>query len=121
MPQTAQLEGKSGDNYMGKVVMGTNIKPERVRIDGNGNVIDPKTKQIIKPAEKEYQPTPEDLSRGTVVPPPNEIIDPPPRFNSLAEIKERIKVVEAHLTELKALKDQKVAEMKKELEEAEKE
>jgi hypothetical protein len=109
---------------MGRVVMGANIRKESVRIDGDGNQIDPKTKQIIKLAG-DVQGT----NLGPVQPPTTpgvgtEIIDPPPmvltpKLNTLAEINATIKKVESHLTELKELKKAKVAEMKKELEEAE--
>lgn len=41
---------------MGKVVISPNIKKESVRIDPTGNIINAKTKQIIKPIEPEYMP-----------------------------------------------------------------
>lgn len=40
------------------VVIDPNIKKESVRIDLNGNQIDPRTKQVIKPVEKAYVPAP---------------------------------------------------------------
>ena len=39
---------------MGNVIISPNIKKESVRIDPSGNIINPKTKQIIKPVEPEY-------------------------------------------------------------------
>lgn len=40
------------------VVIDPNIKKESVRIDLSGNQIDPRTKQVIKPVEAPYVPTP---------------------------------------------------------------
>ncbi|MCK9370990.1 hypothetical protein M0R04_13855 [Candidatus Dojkabacteria bacterium] len=39
---------------MGNVVISPNIKKESVRIDPAGNVINPRTKQIIQPVAPEY-------------------------------------------------------------------
>lgn len=41
---------------MGNVVISPNIKKESVRIDPSGNIINAKTKEIIKPVEPEYVP-----------------------------------------------------------------
>jgi hypothetical protein len=41
---------------MGRVVISPNITKTSVRIDGRGNEIDPKTKEVIKPAEVPYVP-----------------------------------------------------------------
>ncbi len=38
------------------VVIDPNIRKESVRIDLSGNQIDPRTKQVIKPAEQAYVP-----------------------------------------------------------------
>ena len=109
------------------VLISPNAKKESVRMDINGQVYDPKTKQPIQMVDPPYQPTPEEVakltrqeaqSQGVDLIEPVTIIDPPPRLNTLAEIKATIKKVEAHLSELQALKDKKVEEMKKELEEA---
>ena len=40
------------------VVIDPNIKKESVRIDLNGNQIDPRTKQVVKPVEQAYVPPP---------------------------------------------------------------
>ena len=39
---------------MGNVIISPNIRKESVRIDPSGNVINPRTKQIITPVEPEY-------------------------------------------------------------------
>jgi hypothetical protein len=41
---------------MGNVVISPNIRKEKEYFDSNGNQIDPKTKQIIKPVEVEFVP-----------------------------------------------------------------
>lgn len=41
---------------MGNVIISPNIKKESVRIDPSGNIIDPRTKQIIKALEPEFIP-----------------------------------------------------------------
>jgi hypothetical protein len=116
------------------VRISSNIRKESVRIDGNQNIIDPKTEQIIEPAEQPYKVDPADLAKamgqGTIESPPQpqtEIssiqetkkikIETTPK--TLKEIKTAIKRVEAELAELQELKKKKVEEMKKELEEAE--
>lgn len=43
-------------NIMGGVVIAPNIKKESIRIDLNGNEIDPKTKKIIKKKDQDYVP-----------------------------------------------------------------
>ena len=49
---------------MGGVVIAPNIKKTSVRIDGRGNEIDPKTKQVVSPAEIPYVPTPEQVAQA---------------------------------------------------------
>ncbi len=39
---------------MGNVIVSPNIKRESVRIDPGGNIINSRTKEIIKPVEPEY-------------------------------------------------------------------
>lgn len=39
---------------MGNVVISPNIKKESVRIDPAGNIINPRTKQIVEPVQQEY-------------------------------------------------------------------
>jgi restriction endonuclease Mrr len=46
---------------MGGVVISPKLKKTSVRIDMYGNEIDPVTKQVIKPAEEEYKPTPQEI------------------------------------------------------------
>jgi hypothetical protein len=44
------------------VIISKNLHKTSEQIDINGNVVVPFTKQIIKPVEKEYVPTPEQLA-----------------------------------------------------------
>ena len=57
---------------MGNTIIAPNIKKITERIDTFGNVIDPRTKQVIIPVEKSYVPTPEELSHT----PTPQITDP---------------------------------------------
>lgn len=41
---------------MGGVYIAPNLKKTSVRIDPNGNIINPKTKAIVEPVEPEYVP-----------------------------------------------------------------
>lgn len=41
---------------MGGVQLSPNIKKTSQRIDPNGNIIDPKTKQVLIPVEQDYVP-----------------------------------------------------------------
>lgn len=103
---------------MGGVQLSPNIKKTSQRIDTAGNIIDPKTKQILVPVEKDYVPPvqvekkPEQLKAEPVT----EITF---KLKTLSDIKSAIKQVEFQLAELQELKRKKVEEMKKELEEAE--
>lgn len=53
---------------MGGVVIAANIKSTKVRIDENGNEIDPKTKEIIKYKETDYVPSAEELAAKANIP-----------------------------------------------------
>lgn len=101
------------------VLMSPNIKRERVQLDKQGNARDPKTNEIVIPAENSFPSAP---PLETKKPGP-EILDPPPQVetkpSTLAEIKAAMKRLEANLSELNELKKQRIDEMRKELEEAE--
>ncbi len=45
------------NNFMGGVIVSPNIKRVSERIDPAGNVINPRTKQIIQPVQSEYVPS----------------------------------------------------------------
>lgn len=51
---------------MGQVIISPNIKKESARINVQGDEINPKTKEVLVPKEKEYVPTPEDLKKPEV-------------------------------------------------------
>lgn len=103
----------SGDNYMGGVYLAPNIKPTRVRINTNGDIIDPITKQVIQEIEPEFvaptEPTPEPIPQiPTVIEQPRQ-----------KSIKELIADTEATLAQLKELRKQEIERMKAELAELE--
>lgn len=59
---------------MGNVIISPNIKRESVRIDPAGNIINPKTKEIVKPIEPEYiPPTPEPVAQPQAIEKPSKI------------------------------------------------
>jgi len=94
---------------MNGVILSPNIKKESVRIDSQGNVIDPKTKQIIKPNVPDYIPTKEEIEglakKQTV----------PQETKTNLSITEQIAEAEKRLADLKLQKQQEIARMKEEL------
>lgn len=82
------------------VIIANDLKKESVRLDKNGNVIDPRTKEIIERNEV-VQPTqpPVQIQETSFIKP----------HMTLKEIKQAIKTLEE-------MKEKKVAELKAELE-----
>lgn len=93
------------------VVISPNIKRTSVRIDPAGNVIDPRTKQIIQPVEPEYVSPVKD---ATVVQTPQYVPSEP------LSIQQQIDEAKANLARLEELKKEQIALMKKQLAELEK-
>ena len=95
------------------VVIAPNIKKVSERIDPSGNIINPRTREIIKPIESEYVPPFEQptttASIGNI--PPVNI----PNNNPLSVI-DQIKQAKEHLAQLEELKKLKIAEKEAELE-----
>jgi hypothetical protein len=98
---------------MGQVVISPNIKRTSERIDPAGNVIDPRTKQIIVPKQVEYVPPIQPIStpEAKIEPMPQPVIK-----DDGMSIHEQIKQAEANLEKLKEAKKVKIEQMKKELE-----
>lgn len=92
------------------VVISPNIKRTSVRIDPAGNVINPRTKQIIQPVEAEYVPPV--VQTQPVAP---QYIPPEP-----LSIQQQIDEAKANLIRLEGLKKEQIALMKKQLAELEK-
>ncbi|MBP7540373.1 MAG: hypothetical protein KA802_10545 [Saprospiraceae bacterium] len=93
---------------MGNVFIDQNLKKVSERIDPQGNVINPRTKQIIQPVIEEYiEPT---VPQNT---PPN--APQAPTANAMS-IQEQIDETKKKLLELEELKKLKIAQMKAELE-----
>lgn len=103
-----------------------NMKKESVMLDFAGNEIDPRTKQIIKPAidPNEYKPTAEDIAR--LVNLPKDPVPIPKEIKSEAVVvkkiplQEQIVAAEKMLAELRLQKAGEIERIKKELEELEK-
>ena len=92
---------------MGNVLISPNIKRERVRIDPQGNVINPKTKEIIEKKEEEYiEPSPQ---------PQNSPITKENTKVADMSIQEQIEQAKANLKKLEELKKVKIEEMEREL------
>lgn len=103
---------------MGGVMLSPNIKKTSQRIDPAGNIIDPKTKEVLVPIEQEYVPPYTPPSEQKKPEPLKEIpTSDPVRQVSLAE---EIKEAETHLANLKLRKAEEIIKKKKELEELEK-
>ena len=99
----------------GKVIISPNPIKSAERIDFNGNIIDPRTKQILVPKEEEYvsPPTP-----PTPVMPPEApqatIVQEQPKDDATS-IQEQILRAEANLAKLKEAKKAKIEEMEEQL------
>ncbi len=97
------------------VLISPNIKKESVRINPNGDEIDPKTKQIIKKNETGYVPTADELAGKAH---PNAITllqKPATEFSDPMSIQAEIEATEAYLATLKAKKMEKIKEMEAQL------
>lgn len=96
-------------------IISPNIKKTSERIDPQGNIINPRTKEIIAPNTQEYIPTPEEQAivspQATESPVVNVVTG-----RTLKVIKEEIAATEAKLASLKIEKEAKAEEMRKELE-----
>lgn len=89
------------------VVISPNIKKVSERLDKNGNVIDPRTKQVIAPKEQAVYSAPAETPVPQAPSAPSVFFIPPTL--SLKEIKQALKTLEE-------MKEKKVAELKAELE-----
>lgn len=88
-------------------IISPNLKRISERIDPAGNVINPKTKQVIEPVEPEYIPPPEAPQA------PMPIVNAP---SSPLTIQQQIDEAKMNLAKLEELKKLKIAEMKAQLE-----
>lgn len=89
------------------VVVSPNIKRTSERIDPAGNVINPRTRQIVQPVEQPYIPPPEAPQAPTPIVIPQ---------SSPLTIQQQIDEAKANLEKLQELKKLKIAQMKAELE-----
>jgi len=99
------------------VVISPNPERTSERIDFNGNIIDPRTKQIIVPKEEEYTPPsppavpPTTPPGGTTALPAGSVVD-----GDGLSVLQQIQATKQRLHELEELKKLKIAEKKAELE-----
>ncbi len=100
------------------VVISPNIKKESVRINPDGNIIDPKSKKVIQKEEAPYIPSTEELNKFVQSPqaPVGNATSPKADLSIL----EQIEQAKALLASLEAKKKEEIALRKKELEELEK-
>lgn len=94
---------------MGNVYIDPNLRKESNRIDPDGNIINPRTKQVIQPVIQEY------------VEPENVVINQAPQkqeapISSSLTIQEQIDQAKENLAKLQELKKLKIAQMEAELE-----
>ena len=102
---------------MGNVVISPHIKKTSERLDFDGNVIDPRTKQVIVPAEAEVKAQPPTVTMT----PPQATVEAPKTSTASANagamsILDQINEAKANLQALEELKKLKIAEKKAELE-----
>ena len=95
---------------MGNVHISPNLKKTSERIDPQGNVINPRTKEIISP---NVDLKPENQEPVQVVTPLPEAQNAP--VTSAKSIQEQIDEAEQHVAKLKELKKAKIEQMKAEL------
>ena len=108
--RTLKAEPRQG----GIVISAHPIKTTEM-IDAAGNIIDPRTKQIIKPLERPYTPTVEELA-GTQ---PQALGQPETQHNTKdvgLSILEQIEQAKQNLKDLEELKRLQIEQKKKELE-----
>lgn len=97
------------------VFISPNIKKESVRINPNGDIIDPKTKQVIQEIEPEFVAPTEPIEQ-----PPKELVgEVVKQFEQTKSIKELIAETEATLVQLKEMRKQEIERMKAEVAELE--
>lgn len=99
---------------MGGVIISPNIKKESVRINTNGDVIDPRTKQIVSKNEPDYKPTREEIE-AQINAAPQVIEVPKPTTETKLTISQQIEQAKAHLADLELQKQDEIKRMKEEL------
>lgn len=98
---------------MGGVLISPNIKKISERIDPAGNVINPRTKELIKPVEPEYVAP---VTPQVIPPAPVQPVASPVAKEDGMSILQQIEATKQRLQELEELKKLKIAEKKAELE-----
>jgi hypothetical protein len=102
---------------MGKTFISQNIHKTSERIDIDGNVIDPRTKQVIMPKEEETPQTIPQPPQTAPIQPPEATTAPPasPVAKDAMAIQDEIEQAKANLARLEEAKKVKIAEMEEQL------
>lgn len=98
---------------MGNVVISPNIQKTSTRIDASGNVIDPRTKQIIQPVQEAYIPPAKPVQQHVEEPQASTTIAS--SSSGTLSVLDQIKQAKENLKALEELKQIKIAEKKAEL------
>jgi len=93
----------------GKTIISPNPVKTSERLDFNGNIIDPRTRQIIVPKEEET------LTQAPPPQPPDKPVTSSAPQDDPIDIQTAIQQAEAKVTELKEAKKKKIKEMEEEL------
>ena len=104
---------------MGGIQISPNIHKETVRINASGDIVDPKTKQVVKPNAPDYIPTREEIEAQINAVPVEQVSRPISTPETKLTIKEQIIQAEKHLADLKVLRTVEIEKMKAELAELE--
>lgn len=108
--QIERYNPKSANKKM-TVIISPNIKKESARIDPAGNIIDARTKQILKPVTEAYVPPTVTTPTEPVVAP----VAPPVAPQVEMSVLDQINQAKKNLKDLEELKKIKIAEKKAEL------
>ena len=101
---------------MGNVVISPNIKKTSERIDPQGNIINPRTKQIIQQNTLEYVPTPQAMAQAIAPEVPQAPITSHISKDDGMSVLQQIQATKQRLAELEELKKLKISEKEAELE-----
>jgi len=103
-----------GGNIMGKTFISSKPTKTSERIDTSGNIINPRTKQVIVPREVEVQPPPVSPPVAPPQPPQAPVTPQIPKDDGLSVL-EQIQATKKKLADLEELRKLKIQEKEKEL------
>ena len=100
------------------VVISPNIRKESVRLNINGDIIDPHTKQVIKPNAPDYIPTRQEIE-AQINAPVEEVFRPISTPETKLTISQQIEEAKKHLADLELQKQDEIKRKRAELAELE--